>query len=137
MLIQYGVVPLRRSADGAVEVMLITSRETRRWVVPRGNPIPGRSPVESAVQEAWEEAGIEGSVDTEPLGLYVYDKRRRSGAMEPAEVRLFRMRVAREHEAWPERWQRERRWFTPDEAASAVAERELAEIIRAVVLEPL
>jgi 8-oxo-dGTP pyrophosphatase MutT (NUDIX family) len=130
VLTQYGVIPVRPAAGGGVEVLLITSRETRRWVVPRGNPVPGRSPVESAAQEAFEEAGIVGEVDPEPLGRYFYRKRRRNGAMLPAEVQLFRMRVAEERAEWPEKAERERRWFAPDEAAAAVAEGELAEMIR-------
>lgn len=132
MLIQYGVVPLRRTAGGGLEVLLITSRETRRWVVPRGNPIPGKSAAESAAQEAYEEAGIRGAVDPEPVGRYLYQKRRRSGALLPAEVRLFVMRVAEEAEDWPEKGERERRWFTPADAARAVAEADLSELILAV-----
>lgn len=131
MLTQYGVIPLRTAADGEVEVLLITSRETRRWVVPRGNPIAGRSPTESAAQEAFEEAGITGPVDPEPQGRYFYFKRRRNGDLLPAEVQLFRMRVAEEHDEWPEKGQRERRWFAPQEAAAAVAESDLADLIRA------
>ena len=130
MLTQYGVIPVRRAADGGVEVLLITSRETRRWVVPRGNPIPGKTPVESAAQEAFEEAGIEGPVDPDPVGRYFYRKRRRNGALLPAEVQLFRMRVVEERDDWPEKGERERRWFAPQEAAAAVAESELAEMIR-------
>lgn len=121
---------MRPAAEGGIEVLLITSRETRRWVVPRGNPIPGRSPAESAAQEAYEEAGIRGAVDAEPVGHYFYFKRRRNGDLLPAEVRLFRMRVAEEKDDWPEKGERERRWFAPQEAAAAVAEAELAELIR-------
>lgn len=132
MLIQYGVVPLRGSAAGGVEVLLITSRDTRRWVVPRGNPILGKTPAESAAQEAYEEAGILGSVDPNPLGRYSYVKRRRSGETVPAEVRLFAMQVAEERDDWPEKAERERRWFDPGEAAAAVAEEELAQIIRSL-----
>jgi two-component system phosphate regulon sensor histidine kinase PhoR len=132
MLTQYGVIPVRTTAEGGVEVLLITSRETRRWVVPRGNPIPGRSPAESAAQEAFEEAGIVGPVDREPIGRYFYRKRRRNGALLPAEVQLFRMEVDEERDDWPEKGERERRWFAPQEAAAAVAEGELAELIRSL-----
>ena len=132
MLIQYGVVPVRRSATGAVEILLITSRETRRWVVPRGNPVPGRSAVESAAQEAFEEAGIAGRTTAEPIGRYGYDKRRRDGRIVPAEVALFRMDVETIAESWPEMRERERRWFAVEAAATAVAEPALADIIRAL-----
>jgi 8-oxo-dGTP pyrophosphatase MutT (NUDIX family) len=131
VLIQYGVIPIRSSAEGGVEVLLITSRETRRWVVPRGNLVLGLGPVDSAAQEAFEEAGLRGTVEPEPLGRYRYDKRRRNGIVLPAEVLLFRMRVAEESDDWPEKGERERRWFAPEAAAAAVAEAELADLIRA------
>lgn len=130
MLTQYGVIPVRRTAEGGVEVLLITSRETRRWVVPRGNPIPDKSPAESAAQEAYEEAGITGRTDAEPLGRYRYDKRRRDGSSVEAEVLLFGMSVEEVAEQWPEMRQRERRWFGVEEAAVAVLEPELANLIR-------
>ena len=131
MLIQYGVIPVRQAA-GAVEVLLITSRDTRRWVVPRGNPIPGRSPAESAAQEAFEEAGIAGRTDPEPLGRYRYDKRRRDGSVLPAEVVLYRLEIDTLAERWPEMGERERRWFGVEEAAQVVAEAELAALIRSL-----
>ncbi|MGA9583113.1 MAG: NUDIX hydrolase [Allosphingosinicella sp.] len=130
MLTQYGVVPVRRAADGNLEVLLITSRDTGRWVVPRGNPIAGKSPPESAAQEALEEAGIVGEVEPEALGNYSYEKRRRLGVAVPAVVHLFLMRVVEERCDWPERSQRDRRWFPPEEAAASVHEAELAELIR-------
>jgi two-component system phosphate regulon sensor histidine kinase PhoR len=136
VLTQYGVIPVRPAADGGVEVLLITSRETRRWVVPRGNLVPGKTAIESAAQEAYEEAGISGAVDPEPVGRYFYRKRRRNGALLPAEVRLFRMVVAEERDEWPEKGERERRWFAPQEAAAAVAETELAELIRGLAPGP-
>lgn len=132
MLTQYGVIPVRIAADGGVEVLLITSRETRRWVVPRGNLIAGKSPVQSAAQEAYEEAGIRGAVEAEPLGRYFYFKRRRNGDLLPAEVQLFEMRVVEICDDWPEKGERERRWFAPRDAAAAVAEADLAELIRRV-----
>jgi len=130
VLTQYGVLPVRQAADGGLEILLITSRDTRRWVVPRGNPIAGKSPAESAAQEAFEEAGIVGPVETEAIGLYSYEKRRRLRGSVPASVHLFRMTVEEEREDWPEKGQRERRWFAPDEAGAAVHEAELARLIR-------
>lgn len=130
MLIQYGVIPLRRTVEGVVELLLITSRETRRWVVPRGNPMLGKSPAEAAAQEAYEEAGISGRTEPEPLGRYRYEKRRRDGRTVEAEVLLFRMEVEKVADRWPEMSERERRWFGVEEAAVAVHESELAELIR-------
>lgn len=121
---------MRPAAGGGIEVLLITSRDTGRWVVPRGNPISGKSPAESAAQEAYEEAGIIGTVGPDPIGLYSYEKRRRLGGAVPAIVHLFRMSVEEEHDDWPEKGQRERRWFGVEEAAVAVHESELADLIR-------
>ena len=132
MLTQYGVLPVRRAPGGGVEVLLITSRDTRRWVVPRGNPIAGKSPAESAAQEAFEEAGILGAVGPEAIGHYSYEKRRRFGLVVPAVVHLFRMEVAEERDDWPEKGQRERRWFDAGEAAAAVHEADLAQLIRRI-----
>lgn len=112
--------------------MLITSRETQRWVVPRGNVIRGLAPHLSAAQEAFEEAGIRGHADPEAIGVYRYKKRLRLGRIVPAEVHLFPLEVSEELEEWPERHQRQRRWFSPSEAAEAVAEPELKALILAM-----
>lgn len=130
MLTQYGVIPVRIGAQRGIEVMLITSRDTRRWVVPRGNPIDGKSPSESAAQEAFEEAGTIGRTEPEPVGSYRYEKRRRDGSSVEAEVLLFRMDVEEVAERWPEMSERERRWFGVEAAAVAVHEPELANLIR-------
>ena len=129
---QYGTIPIRRGEAGTTEVLLITSRDTRRWVVPRGNPMHGRSPADTAAMEAFEEAGVRGAISPSPLGRYRYMKRRRDGSFVAAEVELFALTVEQEAEAWPERHQRERRWFAPEEAAAAVAEPDLAALIRSV-----
>jgi 8-oxo-dGTP pyrophosphatase MutT (NUDIX family) len=130
------VVPVRRAPDGGVEILLITSRDTGRWVVPRGNPISGKSPAESAAQEAFEEAGIIGAVGLAAIGHYSYEKRRRLGMTVPAIVHLYRMDVAEERDDWPEKGQRQRRWFPAEEAAAAVHEAELARIIRRTSRDP-
>ena len=127
---QYGVIPFRRSAEGGVEILLITSRETRRWVVPRGNPIPGLSPHAAAAQEAFEEGGIRGEVEPRAIGTYRYDKRRASGAIDEALVELFPFLVREVLDEWPERGQRERQWFAAEDAAASVAEDDLAALIR-------
>jgi 8-oxo-dGTP pyrophosphatase MutT (NUDIX family) len=128
---QFGVIAWRRAgACGGVEILLITSRETRRWVVPRGNAIAGLRPHESAAQEAFEEAGVRGGVQPEEIGTYRYGKRSRDGRVMPAFVHLYPMLVTEEADSWPEKAQRERRWFAPDAAAAAVDEADLAELIR-------
>ena len=130
MLVQFGAVPIRRSGEEGLQILLVTSRETRRWVVPRGNPIAGLQPSETAAQEAYEEAGVRGAVGATVLGSYRYGKRKRSGAIFPAEVHLYPLEVEELLDEWPERAERERRWFEPAAAADAVDEPELKALLR-------
>ncbi|MEA3047950.1 MAG: uncharacterized protein QOJ53_2282, partial [Sphingomonadales bacterium] len=129
MITQYGVLPYRVDAEGKVEILLITSKERRRWVVPKGNPIPFFLNYESAAREAFEEAGVEGRIATAPIGAFRYEKRRRAGGPAAAIVSVYPLLVTRQAADWPERGQRELRWFSQAEAADAVDEPELAVII--------
>ncbi len=113
----------------ATRVVLVTSRETRRWVVPKGWIEPKEAPHRSAAREAFEEAGLAGECDPDPLGAYAYAKRMPRGVVLPMEVVAFRFRVTRLLTDWPERRERERRLFTPDAAAALVAEPQLAELL--------
>jgi uncharacterized protein Yka (UPF0111/DUF47 family)/8-oxo-dGTP pyrophosphatase MutT (NUDIX family) len=126
---QYAALPYRVNGEGKLEILLITSRERGRWVIPKGNPIPSFLNYETAAREAFEEAGIEGGIATEPIGSFRYMKRRRAGWEVPALVTVYPMLVTRHARRWPERGQRELRWFPPDEAAEAVEEPELKVII--------
>ncbi len=108
--------------DGETMVMLVTSRETRRWVLPKGWAEPDLAPHELAAKEAFEEAGLVGIVEPEPVGCYSYSKRLAGGRTVLCEVGVFPLRVERQLEDWPERDQRETRWFTLPEAAMAVDE---------------
>jgi 8-oxo-dGTP pyrophosphatase MutT (NUDIX family) len=114
----------------AARLVMITSRETKRWVVPKGWIEPGEPAHRSAAREAWEEAGLHGEAEAEPLGRYRYAKRRARGEALPCEVLVFRFRVARLSHDWPEKAERERRLFTFAEAAGLVAEPELAALLR-------
>jgi len=125
------VLAYRIGPDGAPLFLLITSRETKRWVVPRGKPILGLAAHQTAAQEAWEEAGITGAIDASALGAYRYSKGLRDGSAVPASVQIFAFRVAEQKPDWPERHQRDTRWFTRDDAVAAVDEQGLKEIIRA------
>lgn len=127
MIDQYGVLAWKPDGSGGKLILLITSRETRRWVVPRGNPMRGRTPQQAAAEEAWEEAGIRGFVGAKAIGRYRYGKRLGPGGpILPTRVTLYPMQVDEEAADWPERQERERRWFAPAEAAGAVEEPELA-----------
>ncbi|TDN79889.1 DUF47 family protein [Stakelama pacifica] len=110
--------------------MLITSRGTGRWVMPKGNIGPGVAPHVAAATEAKEEAGVIGAICPVPLGSYRYRKLRRSGASLMADVEVFPLAVTDELSAWKEQHQRDRRWFSLAEAADAVDEPDLGELIR-------
>ncbi len=131
MIIQYGVLAYAQDDAGQPHFLLITSRETRRWIIPRGNVIPGLSPYQIAAQEAYEEAGVLGAVRADELGSYRYEKKRRARASVPALVHVFALAALRLEPKWPEAHQRERRWFTAAEAAEAVEEPGLKRLILA------
>jgi uncharacterized protein Yka (UPF0111/DUF47 family)/8-oxo-dGTP pyrophosphatase MutT (NUDIX family) len=124
LITQYGVLPFRVDRDGALQYLLITSKERGRWVIPKGNPIPFFLNHESAAREAFEEAGIEGRIAADPIGVYRYDKKRRSGAA-AAMVTVYPLLVTREASDWPERGERKRQWFAAADAAEQVEEPEL------------
>ncbi|MDP0928068.1 NUDIX hydrolase [Paracoccus onubensis] len=112
------------------KVLLITSRGTGRWVIPKGWPMAGRSLAGAAAREAWEEAGVEGQVSDDELGRYRYDKAQDSGFSVPVDVAVYTLKVTALQDAFPEAAERERQWFTPIEAEAAVAEPGLKTILR-------
>ena len=95
--------------DAPARIMLITSRETRRWIIPKGNIGSGQQPHSAAAQEAEEEAGILGSTCPTPLGSYRYRKKKRNGASVWIDVSVFPFAVTEELPTWDEQHQRERR----------------------------
>ncbi|MGU3537357.1 NUDIX hydrolase [Methylobacterium sp. A54F] len=130
---QVGALPFRRGADGGASVLLVTSRESRRWVIPKGWPMKGRKPFEAAAREAYEEAGLIGHIGKRPLGFYLYEKRLKNRDAVLCQVKVFPLEVRKQLKHWPEQHEREIRWFTPSEAADAVIEPGLAAIIRAAL----
>jgi len=128
--VQFGVLPWRIGEDGTRQIMLLTSRETHRWVIPKGWPMKGRKPAEVASREAYEEAGLVGQiVSKRPLGNFHYEKRLAKKAI-LCEVWVFPFRVERQLDDWPEKGTRDTKWFDAEEAATLVEEGGLAEIIR-------
>ncbi|WP_366938903.1 NUDIX hydrolase [uncultured Paracoccus sp.] len=114
------------------DVLLITSRGTGRWVIPKGWPMEGKTLPAAAATEAWEEAGVEGRMLDAELGRYHYDKEQDRGYSVPVEVRVFLMEVESLGTSFPESKQRKRRWFAPADAARMVAEPGLREILLAL-----
>ncbi|MFC7739126.1 NUDIX hydrolase [Roseomonas sp. GCM10028921] len=129
---QYGALPIAE-IEGELKVLLVTSRETHRWIIPKGWAEEDLSPGGLAAKEAYEEAGAVGEVTPEPIGCYSYSKRLKDGSSLTCEVQVFRMTVAHLLQEWPERSQRERRWFTLGQAAEQVAEAGLIELLRGMV----
>lgn len=119
-----------RVRRGKPEILLITSRGTHRWIVPKGWPIDDLTPAETAAQEAWEEAGVTGKSTGDALGIYTYDKILGDGGALPIAALIYPLKVSSLAKNYPESDERKRRWFTPKKAASRVDEPELARIIR-------
>lgn len=127
--IQVAALPWRERDDGKVEVLLITSRGTGRWVLPKGW-IDGREDVvAAAAREAFEEAGVRGKIGSGELGRYFYQKKSSTGLPLRCEVAVIPLEVTDESSKWPERKERTKRWLSPEEAASLVQEPDLSELI--------
>ena len=133
----FGGVPCRvqaaalpwRVGERGVEVMLVTSRGTGRWVLPKGWPENDEPLSEAAAREAAEEAGLAGAVENREIGRFYYGKELPSGLRMRCEVRVFPLEVDRVADKWPERKKRLRGWFSPAEAARRVREPDLGELI--------
>jgi 8-oxo-dGTP pyrophosphatase MutT (NUDIX family) len=125
-------MPLLRVADGRVTVGLVTSRETKRWILPKGWVKSGRPLHETAAEEAREEAGLIGRIGHEPIGRYTYRKRLHLLASMMCVVDVFPMEVSEQLQTWPEKAQRRVAFFPPVEAAGLVQEPELADLLRSI-----
>jgi 8-oxo-dGTP pyrophosphatase MutT (NUDIX family) len=125
--LQYGALPYRVTDD--VEVMLISSRETKRWVIPKGWPIKGKKPHVSASIEAFEEAGLVGEADNHAIGAFYYVKRLKGGDEALCKVDVFPLKVKGQAVSWPEKKQRTCSWFPIAEAAELVQEPELRDLL--------
>jgi 8-oxo-dGTP pyrophosphatase MutT (NUDIX family) len=125
---QVGAVPVRRTLDGNLLVLLVTTLQTQRWVIPKGWPWPGEQDWRAAAEEAREEAGVLGETRAVSFGSYTYTKQRSTGQV-PVRVAVYIIDVREELEEWPESELRQRAWFTPSEAAAVVQEPELKDLL--------
>jgi 8-oxo-dGTP pyrophosphatase MutT (NUDIX family) len=132
---QYAALPLA-VRNGEVQVMLVTSRVTKRWVLPKGWAEPDLAPHELAAKEAFEEAGLIGPVENEPIGAYSYSKRLPGGRRVHCNVTVFPMWPERQLKKWPERRQRKTRWFSLGQAALAVEEGDLVTLLLRLAMPP-
>lgn len=133
---QYAALPWRSSEFGGVEILLATSRDTRRWVIPKGWPMKGRKPHIAAAIEAMQEAGLLGKIEKTKLGEYFYDKRIKGGSAFVCRVEVFPLHVIRQRKNWPEKRQRATQWFPYRLAADQVDEPDLRELIQAFGAAP-
>lgn len=122
---QAAALALRRG-----RVCLITSRNGKRWVIPKGGIEPGQTAGEAALQEAWEEAGLLGALSREPIGSYLYEKEGQSH-----HVTVFLMKVTSVAQDWPERSFRQRTWVSPAGFFERIEEPGLAEIVRLTLVQ--
>jgi 8-oxo-dGTP pyrophosphatase MutT (NUDIX family) len=128
MLGQVGALPYRRGPSGAVEFLLLTSRGTRRFVIPKGWRIKGKSDSQAAAVEARQEAGVKGRVSPAAIGSYQYWKRL-GKAFVPINVAVYALEVETESQKWKEAGQRQKQWLTAKQAAALVDEPELVSLI--------
>src|SRR5918993_295893 len=119
---QFGALPFKWDHDGSLKVMLVTTRGRKRWMIPKGWPIRGLEPHESAAREAFEEAGLVGNVHPEAVGSFQYLKRLGPGRQVRCTVEVFPLHVDHQRSHWLEKDERETRWVSVKKAASLVSE---------------
>lgn len=133
---QIAALPIRWDAKDQVKVLMVTSRGTGRWVMPKGWEMNGKKPWRAAEIEALEEAGAKGHVGQEVIGSYRYGKVLDDGSIKPCIVRVYPMFVDKLKRDWKERGERTRKWFTPKAAAKLVDESELSELLMTLNKNP-
>ena len=129
---QFGAL-VYRVRNGKTQVLLITSRGTKRWIIPKGWPMSGLTAPQAAAQEAWEEGGVRGKPHNLPLGFYTYTKEieTRGGPMPmPVLVTVYPVKGRKLEPEFPEAGERQRKWMSPKKAASLVREKHLAKLLR-------
>jgi 8-oxo-dGTP pyrophosphatase MutT (NUDIX family) len=126
---QVAALPVRKDGAGLLRIMLMTSRETKRLIVPKGWPMKDRKDYRAAATEALEEAGLVGRVHRKPVGTYVYWKRQPERFL-LCRVKVYVLEVERQLKMWREKGQRQFGWFSVDDAANLVDDAGLVPIIR-------
>lgn len=127
---QVAALPVRWNSAGEAEVLLVTSRQSRRWIIPKGWTMNGKKPWKAAGIEAHEEAGASGRIGSKPIGSYEYIKILRDGSGVICDVQVFPLLVEDLASTWKEKKERKRVWFPAKKAARVVQEPELASLLR-------
>ncbi len=127
---QFGALPWRTVEGGRIEVLLISSRDTGRWIIPKGWPIAGRTGAETAAIEAFEEAGLKGEPGAAAIGSFDYRKCDKRRPDRLCRVTVYPFRVEEELPDWPEKAERTLCWLAPLQAADRVDDAGLATLIR-------
>lgn len=125
---QVAALPLRLAKNGAIEILLVTSRDTGRWIIPKGWTSKRIKDCKAAAREAREEAGVKGKILRDAIGTYRYIKRELGNGV-LIEVRVFLLKVSKRCKRWPEKRERRRAWFHIEDAASRVSDPELSILI--------
>lgn len=125
---QFAALCWRRKA-GKVQVLLITSRRRKRWIVPKGWPMHGKTPAECALIEAWEEAGVRGTASDACVGVYSYERIREGEGSLPCLAMLYPVKVKQLRDKFPEYRDRKRKWVSRKKAAKMLKHRELGKLI--------
>ncbi len=133
---RYGVILWRKDRRGRMRVLLVKGRGRGGWGVPTGRPTDDREAYLSAALEAFQEAGVIGEIQPDPLASYRYAKEAGNGALQRRQMTVFGLRVRGTLTNWPERAHRTRQWFNLDEAADLVGDRELARVLRSIQSAP-
>lgn len=133
---QIAALPMRWDAKGTLQILMVTSRDTGRWVMPKGWEMDGKKPWAAAEIEALEEAGAVGYIAQEAIGTYRYAKIMDNGAIVPCRVRVYPMIVEKLKPRWKERQERKRRWFTAKAAAKRVDEEDLSALLKSLIKKP-
>lgn len=127
---QIAALPMRRDKSGKLRVLMVTSRDTGRWVMPKGWLMDNKKPWNAAKIEALEEAGAVGVISDKPIGVYYYEKRQPEGVAIPCRVTIYPMLVDKLKRRWKERNARKRHWFSPRKAAKMVDEPDLSALLQ-------
>ncbi|MBS0233400.1 MAG: NUDIX hydrolase [Proteobacteria bacterium] len=126
---QVGALPIRKLRGGTFEVLLVSSRETGRWVIPKGWPARRLTDAKAAAREARQEAGVTGKISELPIGRYRYRKRMPGGLVRVIDVDVYVLKVKKQRKSWREKRERTRVWFPQSEAAKKVREPRLRALI--------